>query len=160
MAASALIGIGSNLDSPQAHVNSACTDINAHPKIELINCSPWYGSKAVGPGQQSDYVNGAIEISTTLSPLHLLDALQHIEHQHGRVRSEKWGARTLDLDILWYNAEIIHETRLQVPHPRISERNFVLFPLRDIAPECILVKQLTARTLAERISDKDIWKLS
>lgn len=159
MQVSALIGIGSNLETPLKQVELACEVMSSHPQMTLVKQSPWYGSEAVGPGRQPDYVNGAIEIRTNLDATALLEALQSIETQHGRIRSERWGARTLDLDLLWYNGEIIDLPQLQVPHPRINERNFVLFPLRDIAPRCVIESHQTVEMLAEHVSATGIWRL-
>jgi 2-amino-4-hydroxy-6-hydroxymethyldihydropteridine diphosphokinase len=107
---------------------------------ELEHCrlgriSPFYGNPAVGPGTQPDYINAVAELFTTLDAHALLANLQAIETTQGRIRTERWGARTLDLDLLLYGAETIATAKLQVPHPRIRERNFVLYPLHDIAPD-------------------------
>jgi len=130
----AYIGIGSNLEQPLAQVKSACKVLAAHPHITLVDTSPWYQSKAVGPGSQPDYVNGAGLLNTALAPEELLDALQAIELAHGRERSVRWGARTLDLDILLIETLTQQTPRLTVPHPRMTERNFVLQPLLDLNP--------------------------
>lgn len=128
----AYIALGSNLERPQQQVTNALNAIAALPHSQLQTSSPWYRSKAVGPGQQPDYINGACVINTDLQPLPLLHALQKIEQQQGRVRNELWGARTLDLDILLYDNLQLDTEELQIPHPRMTERNFVLFPLADI----------------------------
>lgn len=134
---SCFIALGSNLDNPQEHVNRAVQELANLPTCQLIACSPWYQSQSIGPGKQDDYINGVVELHTTLPPLQLLDALQTLENNHHRVRAERWGPRTLDLDILLFGREDIHSERLTVPHPRMLERDFVLYPLFDIAPELV-----------------------
>lgn len=126
------VGIGSNLDNPQQHALKACEDLSGHPQMTLLAQSNWYLSKAVGPGEQADYVNGAALLETPLSPEELLDALQGIEREHQRVRKERWGPRTLDLDILLYNNDVIDSERLTIPHNEMAQRNFVLKPLLDL----------------------------
>jgi 2-amino-4-hydroxy-6-hydroxymethyldihydropteridine diphosphokinase len=96
----------------------------------------------VGPGQQPDYLNAVLAVRTALGPLPLLDALQGIEQAQGRERSVRWGPRTLDLDILLYDAGQIRLPRLQVPHPGMAERHFVLYPLLDIYPDDLVVPGL------------------
>lgn len=160
----AYLGIGSNLDNPLAQVTRAQRELNAIPGIRVQRVSPWFGSKAVGPGQQPDYVNGAIEIATTLEPLALLRALQQLEQQHGRVRNQRWGARTLDLDILLYGEQRIDLPDLQVPHPRLAERAFVLTPLARLCPERRLPspsagKSETIASLSGRLPTQDVWQL-
>ena len=130
----AYIGLGSNLENPRAQVEQAFADLAALPDCELLARSPLYSSTAVGPGEQPDYVNAAALLQTDLTPLALLDALQAIEQGHRRVRIEHWGPRTLDLDILLLDQQTIDSERLKVPHPYLTQRNFVLYPLADIAP--------------------------
>ncbi|MFA7554452.1 MAG: 2-amino-4-hydroxy-6-hydroxymethyldihydropteridine diphosphokinase [Spongiibacteraceae bacterium] len=129
------IALGSNLEQPLQQVNDALTKLAALPDSRLIAASPWYQSRAVGPGQQPDYINGVAELHTLQPPLELLSLLQAIENQHQRKRLQHWGPRTLDLDLLLYGEETINHPRLTVPHPRMLERNFVLYPLNDLAPD-------------------------
>lgn len=129
------ISLGSNLQAPLQQVRKAVESIRRLPEISVVTVSRWYQSKAVGPGQQPDYVNGVIEITTSLTPSNLLLALQAIEDEQNRVRTVRWGPRTLDLDILLYGNAIIDEPHLTVPHPRMLTRNFVLQPLSDINAE-------------------------
>jgi len=159
MSVSAFIGLGSNLDTPLEHVEQACQQMNELADTRLVQHSPWYRSQAVGPGDQPDYINGVAELTTELGALDLLKKLQQIENQHGRKRSLRWGARTLDLDLLWYDGQDIDLPTLQVPHPRISERNFVLFPFKDIAPTLLLDEKHRVSDLADRLINKGIWRL-
>ncbi|MBS4052042.1 MAG: 2-amino-4-hydroxy-6-hydroxymethyldihydropteridine diphosphokinase [Methylomonas sp.] len=130
----AYIGLGSNLDAPLQQVHTAAQEITALPGIRESRLSPLYSSHPVGPQDQPDYINAVMRIRTNHSPLDLLRQLQAIENQHGRLRSTRWGARTLDLDLLLYDDLILNEPDLIVPHPELANRAFVLYPLADIAP--------------------------
>lgn len=129
------IGLGSNLLQPRQQIQSAIAQLHSLADSRFIQLSPLYGSTAVGPGTQPDYINAVAAIDTELAPEALLDALQAIELQQGRQRNERWGARSLDLDILFYGDKQIQSARLTVPHPRIWQREFVTRPLADIAPD-------------------------
>lgn len=141
------ISLGSNLSDPFAQIRNALDAISHLPGSSLGAVSPLYRNPAIGPGQQPDYLNAVAELNTSLDALKLLSHLQQIELAQGRVRTERWGARTLDLDLLLYGNACIDLPQLQVPHPRMSERNFVLYPLHDIAPELILPRGTSLRTL-------------
>ncbi len=130
------IALGSNLGNPIATLNAAIETLANHPKLRLISRSSWYLTAAVGP-PQPDYLNGCATFETALSPHELLTLLLGIEDQFGRVRSERWGARTLDLDLLLYGDRQLHTEPLELPHPRMSQRAFVLVPLAEIAPDWI-----------------------
>jgi 2-amino-4-hydroxy-6-hydroxymethyldihydropteridine diphosphokinase len=130
----AFIGLGSNLAAPQQQVLLAQCDLSALPETAFIRHSSLYKSPPMGPQDQPDFINAVSAIDTTLSPDALLNHLQQIEHQHGRVKQRHWGERTLDLDILLYDDWQIEESHLHVPHKGIAERAFVLYPLAEIAP--------------------------
>jgi len=134
----AFVGLGSNLKNPQQQVKDAIVELAAIDECCLIAHSPWYQSTAVGPGEQPDYINGVALIETSLEAHALLDHLQTIERAHQRERIEHWGARTLDLDLLLFGDEHIETHRLTVPHAFLTQRNFVLYPLSDLAPQKIL----------------------
>lgn len=135
----AYLGIGSNLDNPLAQVRLALKSLAAVPDTRLLGQSSLYRSAPLGPLDQPHYINAVASIETALDPLALLDALQAIELAQGRVRTgERWGPRTLDLDILMYGDEIISTERLTVPHPGLQQRNFVLYPLQELAPQLVL----------------------
>lgn len=155
----AFIALGSNLEHPLEQVQSALTALGTIESSSLIAVSSWYRSCAVGPGDQPDYINGAAEIQTTLGSIQLLDAIQTIENQHGRKRSIRWGARTLDLDILLYGNQTMDTERLQVPHPRLVERNFVLYPLAELAPELTLPDGSIVSALAQQVGGDGLTKL-
>ncbi|WP_444903053.1 2-amino-4-hydroxy-6-hydroxymethyldihydropteridine diphosphokinase [Microbulbifer sp. CnH-101-E] len=129
------IGLGSNLSEPQKQLRSALAAMEEIPDCRLLRCSSFYHSAPIGPGEQPDYVNAVAELECALTPIELLDQLQTIEQAHGRERSVRWGARTLDLDVLLFGEQQLDETRLQVPHPRMAERNFVLQPLAELDPQ-------------------------
>ena len=133
------LSIGSNLQDPHQQVRMALQKLSQLPSTTLLRCSPWYVSKAMGLDKkinhdQPDYINAVAAIETRLEPHDLLHALQQIELAQGRTREIRWGARTLDLDILLYGDMHIHSADLEIPHPRILERNFVLTPLADLYP--------------------------
>jgi 2-amino-4-hydroxy-6-hydroxymethyldihydropteridine diphosphokinase len=144
------IALGSNLGNPAEQIATAITQITQLPDTSLLAQSPWYTSVAVGPGQQPDYINAVICVRTGLSALVLLQALQGIEDQHGRERLERWGARTLDLDILLYGKQTVATAELTIPHPRLGERSFVIYPLHDLAPDLALPCGTTIASLLAR----------
>lgn len=143
------IGLGSNLDNPETQIQRALNALGQSEDIALTVVSPLYRNPAVGPGQQPDYLNAVAEITTALDALTLLSKLQSIELAQGRIRTERWGARTLDLDLLLYGNACIDLPQLQVPHPRMTERNFVLYPLYDIAPDLVMPRGASLRSLLD-----------
>lgn len=133
------IGLGSNLLNPMQQLKLAVQEIAQLPQTKVVKASSLYASKPMGPQNQPDYVNAVCKIATALSPYQLLDALQQIELKHGRVRKEeRWGPRTLDLDILLFGSLIEDTERLQLPHPGIAAREFVLVPLFEITPDLLM----------------------
>ena len=154
------IGLGSNLETPQQQILSAVDEIAALSSVRDLVLSPLYGSQPVGPQDQPNYVNAVLRFSTAMSALLLLENLQKIENDHARVRNQRWGARTLDLDILLYGNEIINQPTLRVPHPELSRRAFVLYPLADVADANLAIPGLAA--LDELISAcprEGLWRL-
>lgn len=137
-AVQAYVGLGSNLEQPEEQLLRALDELSRLPGTRLSASSGLYRNPPMGPVPQPDYVNAVAALETGLSPLELLDGLQAIEQAHGRVRIERWGPRTLDLDLLLYAERVIDEPRLQVPHPGLHERPFVLYPLAEIAPGLII----------------------
>lgn len=132
------IGLGSNLDNPSEQVERAFEFLRAVPEIRLLSKSSLYSSGPIGPLEQPDYVNAVAKISTTLEARELLRVLKEIERLRGRKRGVRWGPRVLDLDLLLYGEDEIDELHLKVPHPGIAERNFVLLPLMEVAPELVI----------------------
>ena len=127
------IGMGSNLADPAEQLRSAVDALAQLPQTELVGVSAFYQSDSLLPGQPR-YTNAVAALESTLPPLELLDALQAIENEQGRERLERWGPRTLDLDIVLFGDRLIDEPRLKVPHYHLQERAFVLYPLAELAP--------------------------
>ena len=154
------IALGSNLDEPRQQVRSALKALAAQANIKLVSCSRLYGSIAVGPGQQDNYVNAVAAVDTDLSAEQLLVAMQGIETQHQRRRDERWGPRTLDLDLLLYGDHRISSNALCAPHPRMLERDFVLRPLADIAPANLLQSECGGISSADFKDNDTLWVLN
>jgi len=132
----AYIALGSNLENPISRIQQAFDELRQLPGTHLISHSSLYKSAPVGRLDQPDFINAVALIETHLAPQELLSALLAIEHQHGRVRESLNSPRTLDLDILLYDALQCHDAGLTLPHPRMWQRAFVLKPLMEIAPDC------------------------
>lgn len=134
----AYIAIGSNLASPLEQVNAALKALGDIPESSILAVSSFYRTPPLGPQDQPDYLNAAVALKTTLAPEELLNHTQRIELQQGRVRkAERWGPRTLDLDIMLFGNEVINTERLTVPHYDMKNRGFMLWPLFEIAPELV-----------------------
>ncbi len=155
----AYIGLGSNQVDPQQQLRRALQTLRDNPKIGVNKVSSLYGSSPVGPPHQPDYVNAVAQIQTALAPLDLLDELQAIERSQGRVRGQRWGPRTLDLDILSYADLRVRSLRLTLPHPRIVARAFVLIPLAEIEPTLTLPGGIRIAELAARCPTTAVWHL-
>ncbi|WP_312744186.1 2-amino-4-hydroxy-6-hydroxymethyldihydropteridine diphosphokinase [Cedecea neteri] len=133
----AYIALGSNQASPLEQVSSALDALAAIPQSRMVATSSFYRTPPLGPQDQPDYLNAAVVLDTDLSAEALLDHTQRIELEHGRVRKEeRWGPRTLDLDLMLFGDEVMHTERLTVPHYDMKNRAFMLVPLLEIAPEC------------------------
>lgn len=132
----AYIAIGSNLASPLEQVNAAVQALGEIPQSRIVALSSFYRTPPLGPQDQPDYLNAAVVLETTLDTETLLDNTQRIELQQGRVRkAERWGPRTLDLDIMLFGDEVINTERLTVPHYDMKNRGFMLWPLFEVAPD-------------------------
>lgn len=135
----AYVGIGSNLREPVEQIAAAVRHLDAVEDVSVTACSSLYRSAPMGPVEQADFINAAVALRTSLSALELLRTMQAIEATMGRVRTgEHWGPRVIDLDLLVYADERIKDAELIVPHPGIALRNFVLLPLREVAPELVI----------------------
>ena len=146
----AYIGLGSNLGDRAAYLRAAVRALAALPEVDFLRVSSMYLSPPVGPGRQNDYYNAAAACRTALPPRDLLDALMRIEDDHGRQRSVHWGPRTLDLDLLLYGRQRVDAPGLQLPHPYLLEREFVLAPLAEIAPD---LRHPDGTRLVERLAE-------
>lgn len=154
------IGLGANLSAPVTQLNQAVKALSQLPQSTLIAVSAYYGSKPMGPQDQPDYVNAVAVLDTTLSADTLLDHLQTIEQQQGRTRkAERWGARTLDLDILLYGDMTINTSRLTVPHYGMKTREFVLYPLAELTADLILPCGTTLASLLQQVPANGLQKL-
>ena len=153
------IGLGSNLEDPRHQVSSALKELQQLDNCRNLTHSSLYRSDPVGPPRQPDYINAVACIETTLTPLQLLDALQGIEQDHQRVRIQHWGPRTLDLDLLLYADQIIECDKLTVPHAFLQERNFVLYPLAEIAPDLPLPDGNSLQKLLENVGKGTLEKI-
>ncbi|MFN0263895.1 2-amino-4-hydroxy-6-hydroxymethyldihydropteridine diphosphokinase [Tepidamorphus sp. 3E244] len=129
------IGLGGNMGERQANLETAIAKLDATDGIAVVKTSTFIGTEPWGKTDQDWFLNAAIALDTTLSARQLLETCLAIETSMGRVRTEKWGPRIIDLDILTYGDAVIDEDGLQVPHPYIPERPFVLEPLAEIAPD-------------------------
>lgn len=145
------IGLGSNLAEPRQQLCSALDALTRIPDTRLSTVSSLYLSDPLGPPDQPRYHNAVAALDTSLPPLILLDALQAVEQAHGRQRkAERWGPRTLDMDILLFGDRLISDSRLTVPHYHMHARAFVLYPLAEIAPQDLQLAD--GRTLAELLA--------
>ncbi len=156
----AYVGLGSNLDGPRERVLRAFEALATLPDTRLLLRSRLYGSKPFGPVAQPDYVNAAAGLLTTLDAEAFFGALCALEPRLGREPPrERWGPRAIDLDLLVFGEERRAGGTLVLPHPGIVERNFVLYPLADIAPELVIPGQGRVRELAARLPPAGLWLL-
>ena len=158
------IGLGSNLGgdlaSPKQNITSAIDALGEIQSTHMIGASSFYESKPVGPQDQGDYINAVVKLETDLDAAKLLDSLQAIENDHGRERKQHWGPRTLDLDILLFGDQIIHNERLTIPHPEIGNRPFVLVPLVEIEPDCAIPEKGLVSDLVSKVDQAGLKVMS
>lgn len=150
----AFIGLGSNLAEPERQLRAAIAELARLPHTRLVASSSLYRSAPVGYADQPDFVNAVALLETTLAPQQLLHALFELEHRHGRERTFRNAPRVLDLDLLLYDGLICHADGLTLPHPRMHERAFVLQPLLEIAPECVIPGRGAAASWLESCLDQ------
>jgi 2-amino-4-hydroxy-6-hydroxymethyldihydropteridine diphosphokinase len=152
MSSIAIIGLGSNLGDRRATLDGAIAALAVTPGVGVRRVSSYHETDPVGgPPGQGRYLNAAAVLQTTLDPLGLLRALEAIEARFGRVRTVRWGERTLDLDLLLFGDRIIQTPELTVPHPRLAERRFVLEPMAEVAPDAI--EPRSGRTVSELLQE-------
>lgn len=153
----AYVALGSNLGARERHLAEAVAALRAAEGVREVVLSGVYETDPVGPGEQGPYLNAVARVVTSLTPRALLDRLLSIEAERGRARGpERNAARTLDLDLLLYGDRIVDEPGLEVPHPRMCERGFVLEPLRELAPELVPPgASESVEQLARRVRDPD-----
>jgi 2-amino-4-hydroxy-6-hydroxymethyldihydropteridine diphosphokinase len=149
----AYIGLGSNLSDPKLQISSALDELSQLDNCQISKVSSLYFSRPMGPQDQPDYMNAVVAIETSLSAIALLDQLQNIENNAGRVRKDnRWGARVLDLDILLFSQQVISTERLTIPHYDLKQREFVLLPLAEISPYLVLPDGDSIQELANQIN--------
>lgn len=157
--ATAYVALGANLGDPIATVEAAFTALAALPRSELVAVSALYRTAPVGLADQPEFINAAARLETTLEPEALLDALLAVEAQFGRLRAERNGPRTLDLDLLLYADRVQHSPRLTLPHPRLHLRAFVLHPLADLAPDLVIPGRGTLAAWLPAVANQGIVRL-
>jgi 2-amino-4-hydroxy-6-hydroxymethyldihydropteridine diphosphokinase len=154
MGTPALIGLGSNLGDRRSHLDAAVAALAGRPGVEVRAVSRYYGSTPVGgPAGQGSFLNASAVLETSLDPVSLLRTLQAIEHEEGRVRSVRWGERTLDLDLLLFGDQTLDTPELTLPHPRMAVRRFVLVPSAEVMPTA--PDPLTGRSLGDLLANLD-----
>ena len=153
------IGLGANLADPLRQVQQGIRELAALPRTRLIQHSSLYRTAPQGATDQPDFVNAVAVLDTALSPRELLEALLALEGRHGRVRGKPNGPRTLDLDLLLLGNQVISEPGLEVPHPRMHQRAFVLIPLVEITPEALIPGHGSAAALAAQLADQPVTRI-
>lgn len=159
---SCFIGMGSNMQQPLQQLNTAWRAMQALLETRVVSSSSIYQSPALTLDNepQDDYLNAVVELQTELQPEALLDELQQIENAQGRTREKRWGARSIDLDILLYDDHIIQTERLTVPHSEMLKRSFVLLPLYQIAPELRIPGNQDLKSIIENRVDEQLKVVS
>lgn len=151
MTTRAFVALGSNLGERSVHLERALRELDRPPDVRVVRCSSFHETEPVGgPAGQGPYLNAVVELATALEPRALLHRLLEIELRAGRVRRERNGPRTLDLDLLIFGDQRIDTPELCVPHPRLEERSFVLAPLAEFAPELLLAR--SGSSVRERLA--------
>jgi 2-amino-4-hydroxy-6-hydroxymethyldihydropteridine diphosphokinase len=152
----AYVGLGANLGAREETIRNALDLLGEHPRIDVVAVSTLRETEPWGPvGQQPPFLNGAAAVETSLEPRALLGVLLDVERRLGRVREERWGPRTIDLDLLVYGDAVVDEPGLTVPHPRLRERAFALEPLVELEPELVVPGQGPAVALLESLDPAD-----
>ena len=155
----AYIGLGSNLDHPRQQLKNALAELDFLDNTALLAASSLYCSPPMGPVDQPDYINAVAQVETMLLPLQLLEAMQGVEQVHHRIRRRHWGERTLDLDLLLYDDLEMLTPQLQIPHPGITQRAFVLMPLLEIAAQTVIPGKGPAQDYLQNLQDQTIVKI-
>lgn len=142
------LSLGSNVGDRAVNLEKAIAALDASQRVQVVGVSPIYETEPVGVQNQPDFLNAAMEVETDLDPLELLSLLKNTERQLGRPRdAERWGPRTIDVDIILWGQEIVQYEQLTIPHREFRDRAFVLMPLRDLAPDAL--DPVTGKTVAE-----------
>ena len=155
----AYIGLGSNLNSPKQQIKDAVMALHTAKDVEVVNLSSLYQSPPVDGSNQPDYINAIVQVNTHLTPLELLYVCQDIETQQHRVREKKWGARTIDLDIIIYGVQVVASKQLIIPHPQMMNRAFVLIPLAELEDDLKVPVLGPIQNLIEELGEFGLTKL-
>jgi len=155
----AYIALGANLGDPASTIRAAFGALANLPDSRVVHCSSLYRTAPVGIVDQPEFINAVAQLETTLAPESMLDALLDIEQRFGRIRGEKDGPRTLDLDLLLYNDQFLDLPRLTLPHPRLHLRAFVLQPLAEIAPDLVIPGRGSIRAWLPAVANQGIIRL-
>ena len=155
----AYIGLGSNLNSPKQQIKDAVMALHTAKDVEVVNLSSLYQSPPVDGSNQPDYINAIVQVNTHLTPLELLYVCQDIETQQHRVREKKWGARTIDLDIIIYGVQVVASKQLIIPHPQMMNRAFVLIPLAELEDDLKVPVLGPIQNLIEELGEFELTKL-
>lgn len=155
----AFIGLGSNMDDPCAQLDRALAALSTTPGVVLRDVSSYYRTAPWGETQQPDFLNAVAIVDTTLTPEALLEELRRIENASGRRRARRWGPRTLDLDLLIHGDVVRDTEHLQLPHPRMHERAFVLAPLAELAPDLSLGEHGNVADVLARVGHEGVERL-
>ena len=153
----AALGLGSNVGDRERHLADATTELEAHGRV--VASSSQYETAPIGGPEQEPFLNSVVLIETELAPRDLLEACLAIEREHGRVRRERWGPRTLDIDVLLYGDAVVDEPGLEIPHPGLAERRFVLEPLLEVAPDARLPDGSRVGDLADAVADQEVRRI-
>ena len=154
----AYLGLGSNLGDRQATLQAALAALTKQPDLHLERVSSLYETAPIGLTQQPDFLNIVARVSTSAEPLVLLQHCLQVEAALGRIRRERWGPRTIDIDLLWYEGATLSSPELVLPHPRMAERAFVMLPLSEIAPDLAIGGQ-PARAIAAALETPGVRQL-
>ena len=155
----AYIGLGSNLQNPKMQIENALSALSEVDGIELKNVSSFYESKPLLDMPGPNYLNAVCKLNTQLGAIDLLDTCQAIENNQKRIRNVKWGSRTIDLDILLYEQQVISSDRLSIPHPEMIDRAFVMVPLHELDKEINVPLLGPVKKLMDRINILDVKKI-
>lgn len=155
----AFLSLGSNLGDRREALQAALLGLERRG-VRVVRRSSLYETAPIGVTDQPPFLNLAVEVATDLTPEELLAACRRVEDDLGRVRQERWGPRTVDIDILLYDRRTVRTADLEIPHPRLTERRFVLVPLLEIAPEAALPDGRSLRTVLPRLADQDVRRVA
>ncbi len=155
----AYIGLGSNLKDPKLQIETALNALNEQDGILVTKISSFYESKPLLDIPGPNYINAVCKVDTSLSAINLLDICQQIEDNQKRIREVKWGSRTIDLDILLYDQQVISSDRLSIPHPEMIDRAFVMVPLYEIDKEIHVPLLGPVKKLIDRVNKLDVKKI-